>query len=446
MTDEKKLTMLPLEQLEEHPDNPRKNIGDVTELADSIRESGILQNLTVVPHESKYRVIIGHRRMAAAKEAGLTEVPCAIVDMDYKTQIATMLCENMQRSDLTVVEQAQGIQMMFDFGESVESISKKTGFSQSTVRKRLSVAALPVDETKAAEERGGTPEDFIKVNKIESEKERKKLLNSIGTRDFNWEYKNALSDQLFTKNKPIVEKWCKKNGFSKMDVDDRWSSKFEQIKRVPISNEEFDPEKPLLTLQEIAEHNEFFYCFAYGEVYICTKSKKQKNSKPQKSTAEKKADAARKELEEKFKKAYELRREFVDHFSASKQYEAVIKNALSVITAWTAFTYNHPDRAYLCEILKPFKYENKSYFDDVDRFLLNDKNAEFKIVYAYFCDSNNNKCVGYSSGKEMPPFSKNERLDKLYGFLVACGYQMSSEEIQLMNGTHELYAVKKEKG
>lgn len=90
-------------KLQEHPDNPRKNIGDVTELAESIKARGILQNLTVVPADGdKYTIIIGHRRFAAAKQAGLTEVPCAVVDMDYKTQLSTMLLENMQRSDLTV--------------------------------------------------------------------------------------------------------------------------------------------------------------------------------------------------------------------------------------------------------------------------------------------------------------------------------------------------------
>lgn len=113
--------------LEPHPDNPRKDIGDVSELAESIKASGILQNLTVVPHEGKYRVIIGHRRLAAAKKAGLTSLPCTVCDMDYKTQLATMLSENMQRVDLTVVEQVQGIQMMLDLGESVQDVAGKTG-------------------------------------------------------------------------------------------------------------------------------------------------------------------------------------------------------------------------------------------------------------------------------------------------------------------------------
>lgn len=103
---------LSVELLEPHPNNPRKELGDLTELSESIKENGIMQNLTVVPFESeagtRYRVIIGHRRLAASKAAGLAEVPCAVVDMDEKTQLSTMLLENIQRSDLTAFEQAQG--------------------------------------------------------------------------------------------------------------------------------------------------------------------------------------------------------------------------------------------------------------------------------------------------------------------------------------------------
>ena len=73
--------------------------------------------VTGEPIEDLYRVVIGHRRLAAAKLAGLAEVPCAVVEMTEQEQIATMLLENMQRSDLTVYEQAQGFQMMLDLGE-----------------------------------------------------------------------------------------------------------------------------------------------------------------------------------------------------------------------------------------------------------------------------------------------------------------------------------------
>lgn len=147
-----------VQDLYPHPDNPRKELGDLTELADSIRISGVLQNLTVVPRtrdmtdeeyctaceeyrrdpsdESRrtvnkhcvvdgYTIIIGHRRHAAAKLAGVAELPCIVVEMSERDQLQTMLVENMQRSDLTVYEQAQGFQMMLDMGVSVEEIAKK---------------------------------------------------------------------------------------------------------------------------------------------------------------------------------------------------------------------------------------------------------------------------------------------------------------------------------
>lgn len=109
-----KLQMIAVDKLHPHPQNPRKVIGDVTELAESIKANGILQNLTVVPNndnwddKSDFTVVIGHRRLAAAKQAGLTELPCAVVEMTEKEQLSTMLTENMQRSDLTVYEEAKG--------------------------------------------------------------------------------------------------------------------------------------------------------------------------------------------------------------------------------------------------------------------------------------------------------------------------------------------------
>ncbi|MBQ0100125.1 MAG: ParB N-terminal domain-containing protein, partial [Lachnospiraceae bacterium] len=104
---ENELVYLKTEDLFPHPDNPRKNIGDVSELADSIKKNGILQNLTVVRgHKAEvrddtndlgkylpsgYTVIIGHRRLAAAKMAGLEQVPCAVANMTPAEQFHTMM-------------------------------------------------------------------------------------------------------------------------------------------------------------------------------------------------------------------------------------------------------------------------------------------------------------------------------------------------------------------
>lgn len=194
------IAYIPIRQLHPHPDNPRKELGDLSELAASIKENGVYQNLTVIPghylgkqeyiarciadggdvsaaeaawtpkavwSSEDYTIIIGHRRAAAAQQAGKFELPCSVVDMTEKEQLQTMMVENMQRSDLTVYEQAQGFQMMLDMGDTVECVADRSGFSQSTIRRRIKLLELNHDNFKKAEQRGATLSDFVELNKIE---------------------------------------------------------------------------------------------------------------------------------------------------------------------------------------------------------------------------------------------------------------------------------------
>lgn len=163
------IVQIPIALLAHHPDNPRKDLGDLTELADSIKAKGVMQNLTVVPARDQagtgiYHVVIGNRRMEAAKIAGLKTLPCIIANMTAAEQVQTMLLENMQRVDLTPFEQAQGFQMMMDFGDSVEGISEKTGFSATTVRRRLKMAELDPKTLKEVSERQLTLGDFDRLD------------------------------------------------------------------------------------------------------------------------------------------------------------------------------------------------------------------------------------------------------------------------------------------
>lgn len=105
------IVFIEAEQIYQHPDNPRKDLGDLSELSESIKKKGIMQNLTVIPghwddkkewHEDGYTLIIGHRRFAAGKLAEVAEFPCRIVtDMDKKDQVGTML-EDIKR-DMWIV-------------------------------------------------------------------------------------------------------------------------------------------------------------------------------------------------------------------------------------------------------------------------------------------------------------------------------------------------------
>lgn len=259
------ITNIEVTKLLQHPDNPRKSIGDVTELAESIKARGILQNLTVVPAENGlYTVVIGHRRLAAAKQAGLTEVPCAVVDMDYKTQLSTMLLENMQRSDLTVYEQAQGMQMMFNLGVPVAEIVEKTGFAETTVRKRLKIATLPTEQMQQAVERGGKLEDYVQIADIKDAEERRELLKVVGTREFEFSLTRAKKRQIEAEKTPLVKAELKSIG-AKAVKNQIYSTAYERVKVCAITDWK---EK---TFKKPKNKEELFWEISYGTAYLMRK-------------------------------------------------------------------------------------------------------------------------------------------------------------------------------
>ena len=112
--------MLPVEQIRPNPEQPRKALGDLRELADSIRQKGVLEPLLVrfVPREDCYYIISGERRYHAARAAGLREVPCIEKSADEAETLEISLIENIQRKDLTPFEEADGLQRLaeqFDY-------------------------------------------------------------------------------------------------------------------------------------------------------------------------------------------------------------------------------------------------------------------------------------------------------------------------------------------
>lgn len=185
-----------------HPDNPRKDLGDLSELVESIKKNGVMQNLTVIPQEGnpgEYTAIIGHRRHAAAALAGIAELPCRIIEgMGQKEQVSTMLEENMQRNDLTIYEQAQGFQMMLDLGETDDSIAEKTGFSKRTILHRLNIAKLDQDELQKKENDSSfqlTLMDLYELEKVKDVKLRNKILKeSSNSRDLVNRAHNAVAE------------------------------------------------------------------------------------------------------------------------------------------------------------------------------------------------------------------------------------------------------------
>ena len=137
--------MLPIDKLDANPDQPRREIGDLTELTASIKEKGVLEPLLVKPMRTgRWTIIAGERRWRAATAASLTEIPCIEMDVDDAEVAEIALIENMQRKDLTPWEEADGLRALCErFGYTHEEVAKKVGKSRSTVTEALSIAAIP---------------------------------------------------------------------------------------------------------------------------------------------------------------------------------------------------------------------------------------------------------------------------------------------------------------
>jgi len=138
--------LIAVEALDPNPEQPRVEIGDLTELTTSVKEKGVLEPLLVKPTQQKGRwmIIAGERRWRAACAAGLRDVPCIEMDVDEAAVAEIALIENMQRKDLTPWEEADGLAALCQrYGYTHEDVSKKVGKSRTTVTEAISLAAIP---------------------------------------------------------------------------------------------------------------------------------------------------------------------------------------------------------------------------------------------------------------------------------------------------------------
>lgn len=148
-TDDPELTIqeLDIDIIDPNPEQPRRTFSkeSISQLAQSIRDQGVLQPLLVVPRNGgRYRIIAGERRYRASREAGLKTVPCVIRDMDVIQQMEVALIENLQREDLNPLDAAQGIRaLMQQCGYTQEKVALRLGKSRPAVANLLRLLTLP---------------------------------------------------------------------------------------------------------------------------------------------------------------------------------------------------------------------------------------------------------------------------------------------------------------
>ena len=177
-----KIFDIPVTEIRPNPSQPRKyfDTKELTSLAKSISQDGIVQPLSVRRTENGYELISGERRLRAAKLAGIRSVPCIIVNVNEKRSDIISLVENIQRANLNFFEEANAISALMEkYRMTQEEIAVRLGFAQSTVANKLRLLKLTPSEQNLIVNNGLTERHARAVLKIQDETERRNLLEKI---------------------------------------------------------------------------------------------------------------------------------------------------------------------------------------------------------------------------------------------------------------------------
>ena len=179
----------------------------LAELADSIRQHGILQPLSVRRLENGYELIAGERRLRAAQLVGLSEIPCIIMNMDERESGMAAMVENLQRQDLDFIEEAQGIaKLMEQWQFSQEQTAKLLGKSQSAVANKLRLLRHS-SEVLAAIRSGGLTERHARaLLRLGSEAEKLELISLITEQHLSVARTESLIEQMLRTQPPCPAK------------------------------------------------------------------------------------------------------------------------------------------------------------------------------------------------------------------------------------------------
>jgi len=156
--------MIRVDEIRPNPEQPRKALGDLRELTESVREKGVLEPLLVrfISSEGCFYIISGERRYHAARAAGLREVPCIEKSVDDAETLEIALIENIQRKDLTAFEEADGLhRLATQFEYTHEDMAKKIGRARSSVTETLSLRNIPEALRKKCVENGITSKSLL---------------------------------------------------------------------------------------------------------------------------------------------------------------------------------------------------------------------------------------------------------------------------------------------
>ena len=201
-----RVMFLPARAIRPNPDQPRTVFREdsLRELADSIRQHGILQPLSVRRVGQSYELIAGERRLRAAQMAGVTDIPCIVMNMDDRESGMAAMVENLQRQDLDFVEEAKGISRLMDqWNMSQEQIARLLGKSQSAVANKLRLLRHSPAVLHALRESGLTERHGRALLKLPGEEDKLSAITVITQQAMNVaRTEKYIQELLANKSKP----------------------------------------------------------------------------------------------------------------------------------------------------------------------------------------------------------------------------------------------------
>ena len=180
-----RIRMISIEKIDPNPNNARTEIGDIQELMNSIKEKGVLEPILVRPKNGRYEIIAGERRYIASKRIGLNDIPCIEMDVKDHEAMEIALVENLQRKNLDVFEEADGLKALTDmFGYNHAQIAEKIGKARSTITEIITINRIPKEiRTLCKNFQITSRSTLIEIAKQKNKENMMKLFYEIRDRD-----------------------------------------------------------------------------------------------------------------------------------------------------------------------------------------------------------------------------------------------------------------------
>jgi ParB family chromosome partitioning protein len=198
-----RIRMIPLESIDPNPHQARSELGNIQELMDSIKAKGILEPILVRSKGSRFEIIAGERRFIASKNVGLKEIPCIEMDVKENEAMEIALIENLQRKDLEIFEECDGLQALIDlYGFNHQQVSEKIGKARSTITEILSIGRIPPRVREMIKTSGVfSRSTIIEIAKQKTEEDMMELVREIVEKRLTREDTRDLSKHLAGKSK-----------------------------------------------------------------------------------------------------------------------------------------------------------------------------------------------------------------------------------------------------